>query len=257
MFADLPPSSSVTRLIDCGRERADPPADLGRAGEGDLGHVRVPDEPLADDAARADDDVQHALGQPRLDRDPLELERGQRRQLRRLQHDRVAGGERGRDLPGGDRAAGSSTARSGRRRRAARGRSCRRRPRRGSCRRAAARARRRSTGTCRRPCRSRRARRAIGLPALRASSRASSSARASTASAIRAAAARGHRARPRATPGTRPWRARPPRRLPRRRACGSSARTSSVAGSTTLEQVSVPVAIRATSRAIKRAAEMV
>ena len=38
-LADLPPSSSVTRLIGLGRARRDPPPHLRRAGEGDLGHV--------------------------------------------------------------------------------------------------------------------------------------------------------------------------------------------------------------------------
>ena len=53
----------------------DPAADLGRAGEGDLGDVGVLDEPLPADAAGPGDDVEHALGQPGLERDPLELER--------------------------------------------------------------------------------------------------------------------------------------------------------------------------------------
>ena len=52
-LADLPPSSSVTRLIVAGGARGDPAPDLGRAGEGDLGHVGVLDEPLPADAARA------------------------------------------------------------------------------------------------------------------------------------------------------------------------------------------------------------
>ena len=61
------------------------------------------DQPLADDAPRADDDVQHALRQARLERDPLELERRQRRQLGGLEHDRVPGCQRRRDLPRRDR----------------------------------------------------------------------------------------------------------------------------------------------------------
>ena len=81
----------------------DPAPDLGRAGEGDLGDVGVLDQPLPADAAGPGDDVEHALGQPGLERDPLELDRAQRRQLGRLEDDRVAGGERRRDLPGGDR----------------------------------------------------------------------------------------------------------------------------------------------------------
>ena len=45
-LGDLPPSSSVTRLMACGGARGDPAADLGRAGEGDLGHVGVLDQAL-------------------------------------------------------------------------------------------------------------------------------------------------------------------------------------------------------------------
>ena len=52
-FADLPPSSSVTRLIVAGRARGDPAPDLGRAGEGDLGDVGMLDQALPADAARA------------------------------------------------------------------------------------------------------------------------------------------------------------------------------------------------------------
>ena len=46
-FGLLPPSSSVTRLIVLRRARGDPAADLGRPGEGDLGHVGVLDQPRA------------------------------------------------------------------------------------------------------------------------------------------------------------------------------------------------------------------
>ncbi len=66
-FADLPPSSSVTRLIVAGRALHHAPADLGRAREADLGHVRVLDEPRADDGALADEHVHDALGDPRLE----------------------------------------------------------------------------------------------------------------------------------------------------------------------------------------------
>jgi hypothetical protein len=73
-------------------------ADLGRAGEGDHVDARVQPERFACDVAEARDDVEDAvrdaclgrLGQP---------QRGQRRQLRRLDHQRVAGGERRSDLP--------------------------------------------------------------------------------------------------------------------------------------------------------------
>src|SRR5581483_3158767 len=76
MLADLPPSSSVTRLMVAAARSA----------------IRRPTA-----------DVQHALGQAGLERDPLELERGERGELRWLEHDRVARGERGGDLPAGDR----------------------------------------------------------------------------------------------------------------------------------------------------------
>ena len=82
--------------------RGDPPPDLGRAGEGDLGDVGVLDQALPADGARPGDDVEHALRQTGLERDPLELERRQRGQLGRLEDDGVAGRERRRDLPGGD-----------------------------------------------------------------------------------------------------------------------------------------------------------
>ncbi len=82
--------------------RGDPAADLGRAGERDLGDVGVLDQPPAADAARPGDDVEHALGQPGVERDPLQLERGQRGQLGRLQHHGVARRQRRGHLPRGD-----------------------------------------------------------------------------------------------------------------------------------------------------------
>ena len=66
MFGDLPPSSSVTRLIVCRRAGGDRAADLGRAGEGDLGHVGVLDQPLRRTSRPGpDDDVDDALGDAR------------------------------------------------------------------------------------------------------------------------------------------------------------------------------------------------
>ena len=47
--------------------------------------------------------VKHALGQPGLERQLAEPDRGQRRQLGRLEDDGVAGGQRGREAPAGDR----------------------------------------------------------------------------------------------------------------------------------------------------------
>ena len=77
-------------------------ADLGRAREADLGHVRVLDHPLADDRALAGDDVHDALRDPSLERELGEPQRREGRQLRRLEHDRVPAGERGAELPARD-----------------------------------------------------------------------------------------------------------------------------------------------------------
>src|SRR5579864_4691342 len=73
--------------------------DLGRAGEGDLGHLRVLDQGVADRRAAARDDVQDARRQAGLGRQLGELERRQRRVGGRLVHHRVAAGQRRRDLP--------------------------------------------------------------------------------------------------------------------------------------------------------------
>ena len=76
--------------------------DLGRAGEADLRHVRVLDQAAADDGALADEDVDDALRDPGLEHELGQPQRRQRRQLGRLQDDRVAARERGPELPGGD-----------------------------------------------------------------------------------------------------------------------------------------------------------
>ena len=68
-FADLPPSSSVTRLIVAGRAAHHLLADLGRSGEADLRHVRMLDQPLPDDRALAGDDVDDAFGNARVERE--------------------------------------------------------------------------------------------------------------------------------------------------------------------------------------------
>ncbi len=77
-------------------------ADLGRAGETDLGDRGMLDQALADDAAGPDDDVDDAFRDARLESQLREPERGQRRQLRRLEHNRVAASERGPELPARD-----------------------------------------------------------------------------------------------------------------------------------------------------------
>src|SRR5206468_808948 len=77
--------------------------DFGRPCERDLRDVGVLHEALADQASRADDDVQNALWQAGLEGDLAELDRRQRRQPGGLQHDRVPRREGGRHLPRSDR----------------------------------------------------------------------------------------------------------------------------------------------------------
>ena len=85
-------------LRRAGEPALDQPADLGRAGERDLVDVGVLDERGAG-FTRAGDDVHDARRQPDVADQLGELERGERRRLRGLQHHRVAAGERRRDLP--------------------------------------------------------------------------------------------------------------------------------------------------------------
>ena len=81
------------------RRAADEAADFGRAGEGDLVDVVMRDERRARRAV-AGDDVDDARRQARLDADFGERQRRQRREFGGLQHHRIAGGQRRRDLPG-------------------------------------------------------------------------------------------------------------------------------------------------------------
>ena len=76
---------------------------LGRAGEGDLGDVRMLDEALPARAAGTNDDVDDAVRHPGLRGELGEAQRRQRRELGGLEHDGVAGGERRSELPRGDR----------------------------------------------------------------------------------------------------------------------------------------------------------
>ena len=103
MLADLPPSSSATRLTRARRRaaatrlpaRVEPVkrhhVDVGVRGDG-----------LADHRADAGDEVEHAGRQPDVVDDLGEDERVERRDLARLEHDGAAGGQRvgdlGRDL---------------------------------------------------------------------------------------------------------------------------------------------------------------
>src|ERR1700720_317014 len=73
--------------------------DLGRAGERDLGHLRVLHQGVADRRAAARDDVQDARRQAGLGPPLGGLECRQRRVGGRLVHHRVAAGQRRRDLP--------------------------------------------------------------------------------------------------------------------------------------------------------------
>ena len=101
-LADLPPSSSVTRLIVCAAPAAierptsvEPVnATLATSGCSTSRCPQVRPGPATT--------LTTPSGRPGLDRDPLELERGQRRQLGGLEHHRVAGRQRRRELPRGD-----------------------------------------------------------------------------------------------------------------------------------------------------------
>ena len=79
----------------------DVPARPLAAGEGDLRHLRMLDQRIADLGAEAGDDIDDARRESRLLEERGELERRGRGEFRGLQHDRVAGGERGRELEGG------------------------------------------------------------------------------------------------------------------------------------------------------------
>ena len=80
----------------------DPDADLGRAGEADLRHVGVLDEPLADHGALPDEDVHDALGNAGFEDEVGEPKQGERGQLGGLDDDRVPARESRAELPGGD-----------------------------------------------------------------------------------------------------------------------------------------------------------
>ena len=95
-FADLPPSSSVTRLIVAAAPAAIERPTSVEPVNAILRDVGVLDQALPARAPGPDDDVDDALGQARLERELGEAQRGQRRQLGRLEHDRVAGRERRR-----------------------------------------------------------------------------------------------------------------------------------------------------------------
>ena len=85
-------------LVRAGDRLGDRAADVGGAGEGDLVDVGVRDQRAAG-VAGAGDDVDDTRGQVGLLADLGEQQRRQRGGLGGLEHDRVAAGECGRDLP--------------------------------------------------------------------------------------------------------------------------------------------------------------
>ena len=102
-LADLPPSSSVTRLIVCAAPAAiDAPTSVEPVNAifatSGCSTSRVP-HLRPGPTTTLTTPVRHA----RLEREPLEAHRGQRRQLSRLEHDRVARGQGGCELPRRDR----------------------------------------------------------------------------------------------------------------------------------------------------------
>ena len=94
--------------------------DLGRAGEADAGDARVGGQRRADRRAIAGQKLDHVLGHAGLAQQRDSPRGDQRRLLGRFGDHRIAGDERGRDLPGEDRQRESSRARCRRSRRAPR-----------------------------------------------------------------------------------------------------------------------------------------
>ena len=97
MTGALPPSSRWVRLRSARRRGGHLPAGPGRAGDRDELRHRVRDQGPAGVAVAADD-VEHARRQE-LGRHLGQQQRRDRRGVRRLEHDGVAGGQGGRELP--------------------------------------------------------------------------------------------------------------------------------------------------------------
>ena len=97
MLADFPPSSNVERGERLGRRRHHQAGRGAATGERHLVDTGVAHERVARRRA-ADHDVQHSGRQPRLERELGEPKRTERRQLRGLDHDGVAGRQRGHRL---------------------------------------------------------------------------------------------------------------------------------------------------------------
>jgi hypothetical protein len=75
-------------------------ADFGRAGEGDLVDIRMRGQCRARGFAKAGHDIDYAVGKPGFQQQLAQLQAGQRRFFRYLEHHGAAGGERGAQLPG-------------------------------------------------------------------------------------------------------------------------------------------------------------
>ncbi len=102
MFADLPPSSSVTRFrLPAAPRRISRPTP-GEPGKGDLVHVGMIDQRRAGRLAEARHDVEHAGRNAGLECEFAQPQCRQRGQLGGLQHDGAAAGERRRNLPHAD-----------------------------------------------------------------------------------------------------------------------------------------------------------
>ena len=97
----MPPSSSVTGFRPGGGGRVDAAAGGDRAGQRDLGDLRVGGEGGAGGAV-ALHDREGAGGEAGLGEDLAELEGAERGELGGLEDQGVAAGERGRGLPAGD-----------------------------------------------------------------------------------------------------------------------------------------------------------
>src|ERR1700739_3672513 len=93
MFAALPPSSSVSFLPEPARRRW---IALPTSVE-PVNAILSTSASTRAAAAISGDDVDDARGQLGLPDDVAEEQRRERRRLRRLEHDRVAGGEGGRE----------------------------------------------------------------------------------------------------------------------------------------------------------------
>ena len=98
----LPPSSICVRVVKPTERWICSPA-RGRAGEGDRAHRRRHGDRRADLGGAAGDEIQHALRHAGGDKGLGQAIAAERRIRRRLEHDRVAGDQRRRDLARRDR----------------------------------------------------------------------------------------------------------------------------------------------------------